>query len=212
MVDPYAIVRRLTGHELISPKDARLLTEAVDGLIGEIGSKDARIAELEAEVERLRRLVMAQSKAIHSPEAPSRTGAVKVLPRPDAVSMTCGTICLEYADYDLRDEAYDWLEKHASSSDDALGPAAPEDREAVTWTGLLEILAESSFVSESRAATLRAIAEHLRFARPAEQAVTDAMVEAVVQAVRPYTMRTLFIDEHRELVRAALKAAMEAGR
>lgn len=40
----------------------------------------------------------------------------------------------------------------------------------------------------------------------------EATVEAVVQAVRPYTMRTLFIDEHRELVRAALKAAMEARR
>lgn len=41
-----------------------------------IAAKDARIAELEAEVERLRRLVMAQSRAIHSPEALSRTGAV----------------------------------------------------------------------------------------------------------------------------------------
>lgn len=29
------------------------------------------------------------------------------LPRPDTVSMTCGTICLEYSDYDLRDLAYD---------------------------------------------------------------------------------------------------------
>lgn len=57
MVDPYAIVRRLTGYELISPKDARLLTEAVDGLIGEIGSKDARMKELEAENARLRALL-----------------------------------------------------------------------------------------------------------------------------------------------------------
>mgnify|MGYP001347466712 CR=1 FL=1 len=46
--------------------------------------------------------------------------------------------------------------------------------------------------------------------RPTERAVTEAMVEAVVQAVRPYTMQTLFIDEHRELVRDALKAAQEA--
>lgn len=44
-----------------------------------------------------------------------------------------------------------------------------------------------------------------RLTHPA--AVTEATVEAVVQAVRPYTMRTLFIDEHRELVRAALKRA-----
>lgn len=49
-------------------------------------------------------------------------------------------------------------------------------------------------------------------ARTAEQAVMEAMVEAAVQAVRQYTRETLFIDEHRELVRAALKAAMEAGR
>lgn len=48
------------------------------------------------------------------------------------------------------------------------------------------------------------------YTRPAEQAVTEAMVEAAVQAVRQYTRETLFIDEHRELVRAALKAAMEA--
>lgn len=85
MVDPYAIVRRLTGHELISPKDARLLTEAVDGLINEIGSKDARIAELEAEVERLTGELddahMVKREAIagwRDAEALSRTGAVKV--------------------------------------------------------------------------------------------------------------------------------------
>lgn len=48
------------------------------------------------------------------------------------------------------------------------------------------------------------------YAHPPAQAgaVTEAMVEAVVQAVRPYTMRTLFIDEHRELVRTALSAAL----
>lgn len=89
MVDPYAVVRRLTGHELISPKDARLLTEAVDGLIGEIGSKDARIAELEAEVERLtkeaesyRDIAARKSNQVADmihPKALSRTGAVKPL-------------------------------------------------------------------------------------------------------------------------------------
>ena len=42
------------------------------------------------------------------------------------------------------------------------------------------------------------------------QAVTEAQVEAVVQAVRKYTRETLFIDEHRDLVRAALTAAQEA--
>src|SRR5690606_15378385 len=88
MVDPYAIVRRLTGHELISPKDARLLVEAVDGLIGEIGSKDARIAELEAEVERLtkeaagyRDIAARKSSQVADmirAEALTRTGAVKV--------------------------------------------------------------------------------------------------------------------------------------
>lgn len=48
--------------------------------------------------------------------------------------------------------------------------------------------------------------------RPSEQAVTEEMVEAVVKAIRPYTRDTLFLDEHQILVRAALKAAMEAGR
>ena len=102
------------------------------------------------------------------------------------------------------------------------GPAAPEDREAVTWTGLLEILAESSFVSESRAATLRAIAEHLRFARPAEQAVTEAMVEAMVHSIaRQVAKRDGYVGhcdvrkvriDGEFIPRAALKAAMEAGR
>lgn len=49
-----------------------------------------------------------------------------------------------------------------------------------------------------------------RATSPVAEAVTEAMVEAAVQAVRQYTRETLFIDEHRELVRAALKAAMEA--
>ena len=43
-----------------------------------IAALEAQLAELEAENERLRTLVMAQSRAIHSPEALSRTGAVKV--------------------------------------------------------------------------------------------------------------------------------------
>lgn len=56
----------------------------------------------------------------------SCTGAVQVLPRPDAVSMTCGTICLEYEDRDRRDAAYDWLENHAYAPLSALEPAAPD--------------------------------------------------------------------------------------
>lgn len=38
----------------------------------------------------------------------------EALPRPDAVSMTCGTICLEYMDRDERDLAFDWLEAHGA--------------------------------------------------------------------------------------------------
>lgn len=57
---------------------------------------------------------------------------------------------------------------------------------------------------------LAVVKEYLTARRPTERAVTDEMVEAAVQAVRQYTHETLFIDEHRELVRAALKAVMEA--
>ena len=89
MVDPYAVVRRLTGHELISPKDAQLLTEAVDGLIDQIGSKDTRIADLAAENERLKQEIAAtQEKLIRANDeliqrnfkALSRTGAVSPSP------------------------------------------------------------------------------------------------------------------------------------
>jgi hypothetical protein len=41
---------------------------------------------------------------------------VEALPRPDGVSMTCGTICLEYIDRDERDLAYDWLEAHGAGA------------------------------------------------------------------------------------------------
>lgn len=44
------------------------------------------------------------------------------------------------------------------------------------------------------------------------KAVTEALVGTLVQATREYTRQTLSIDEHRELIRDALKAAMEAGR
>lgn len=42
---------------------------------------------------------------------------------------------------------------------------------------------------------------------PDASAIRGAQVEAVVQAVRPYTRETLLIDEHRDLVRAALAGA-----
>lgn len=57
MIDLNAIVRCFTGHELVSPNDARLLTEAVDDLIDQIRSKNARILELEAENRRLRNML-----------------------------------------------------------------------------------------------------------------------------------------------------------
>lgn len=47
---------------------------------------------------------------------------------------------------------------------------------------------------------------------PPEEVVTDEMVEAVVKAIQPYTRDTLFLDEHKILVRVALKSAMETGR
>lgn len=39
--------------------------------------------------------------------------------------------------------------------------------------------------------------------------VDDAMMERLVKATRNYTRETLFIDEHRELIRAALEAALD---
>lgn len=49
-----------------------------------------------------------------------------------------------------------------------------EATEPVAWTDLLDQLADSSFVSESRAATLRAIADHLRYrTTPPPSPVTD---------------------------------------
>lgn len=254
MVDPYAIVRRLTGHELISPKDARPLTEAVDGLIDEIGSKDARIAELEAENERLRRLVMAQSRAIHSPEALSRTGVVKVKAleweeitrarsnedpsrevvgweASEAVSASYYTVELTGGGASMTDPDYD--EKHYDDPDvakaaaqadferrilSALEPAAPEGQQEPVAYVDLRILGSIAMGRDAVDCTLyakphkAALADIPLYTRPSEQAVTEAMVEAAVQAVRQYTRDTLFIDEHRELVRTALKAAMEAGR
>lgn len=50
---------------------------------------------------------------------------VEALPRPDAVSMASGTICLEYVDRDERDLALDWLEAHGAG-------AAPAAATAVT--------------------------------------------------------------------------------
>lgn len=44
--------------------------------------------------------------------------------------------------------------------------------------------------------------------RPAEQAVTDEMIERLVQTTRKYTIETLFIEEHRDLIRAALTTAL----
>lgn len=94
---------------------------------------EARLAELAAENERLkhrsehyeklsgeRHLEIRRLKA----EAPASTGAVKALPRPDTVSMSGGAICLEYADYDLRDAAYDWLEAHGAGDELELHPRA----------------------------------------------------------------------------------------
>lgn len=235
MVDPYAIVRRLTGHELISPKDARLLTEAVDGLIGEIGSKDARIAELEAEVERLtkeaesyRDIAARKSNQvadmIHT-EALSRTGAVKVEgPRRCATEGCDQPATNEFIRGDVGSfYCGDCFGKVIEVCEARPAPESQQDDEPVAWQwrayegggavtdwhnwdwgdrrGWEAIAKRDPGKYEVRSRPL--------YAHPTERAVTEAMVEAVVQAVRPYTMHALFIDEHRELVRDALKAAQE---
>ncbi|MGB3833750.1 MAG: hypothetical protein WA975_18015 [Mesorhizobium sp.] len=56
---------------------------------------------------------------------PADERVVEALPRPDAVSMASGTICLEYVDRDERDLAFDWLEAHGAG-------AAPTAATAVT--------------------------------------------------------------------------------
>lgn len=51
-----------------------------------------------------------------APSPSPAPGAVEALPRPDAVSMASGTICLEYVDRDERDRAFDWLEAHGAGA------------------------------------------------------------------------------------------------
>lgn len=47
------------------------------------------------------------------------------------------------------------------------------------------------------------------YTHPPAPAVTEALVEAVIQATRKYTRETLFIAEHRDLIRAALQVSQE---
>lgn len=151
-----------------------------------------------------------------------RAGGVKVLRnveftlvlRDDAVSLWCGS------DEDAQ-RIYSAIEALTTE------PAAPEGQQTVA----VEDAAKLIYAEMDYAAALpgeqgegllpwgqdqhlmgRALKVATALTRHAEQAVTEAMVEAAVQAVRQYTRETLLIDEHRELVRAALKAAMEAGR
>lgn len=69
MADIYGFIRKMTGLDLVSPEDARALTDAVDGLIDEINeaaaalrARDDRIAELEEEC-RLSMAVIADERA-----------------------------------------------------------------------------------------------------------------------------------------------------
>lgn len=96
-------------------------------------------------------------------------------------------------------------------------PAAPEGRQEARSGDAQDIANRlRSFFSEPGDARRLALdaammIEYLNkpALRPSEQVVTEAMVDAVVKAIRPYTRDTLFLDEHQILVRAALKAAME---
>lgn len=131
-------------------------------------------------------------------EAISRTGAVKVDELAQEIRRVDGSHSLGAGA--LAEALMPFLS--------AFEPAAPEgQQEAVDkqwladWQGRHDVVMKASAFKELSAA----------LSRPSEQAVTDEMVEAAVQAVRQYTRETLFIDEHRELVRTALKAAMEAG-
>jgi len=71
---------------------------------------DDQAEELKA---RWRKIAKAASSALSQPH-PADERVVEALPRPDAVSMASGTICLEYVDRDERDLAFDWLEAHGA--------------------------------------------------------------------------------------------------
>lgn len=83
-----------------------------------------RISELAAENERLRRLVMAQSRAIHSPEALSRTGAVKV--KAWKAEAARDALIEEAKDFSERMTSQPWACELIDRLIAALEPAAPE--------------------------------------------------------------------------------------
>jgi len=64
MGDIYAFVRKMTNHELISARDAKALTDAVDGLIDENERLTRRSAMLEAELAALKARLAEKDKEI----------------------------------------------------------------------------------------------------------------------------------------------------
>lgn len=97
----------------------------------------------------------------------------------------------------------------------ALSPAPEAQQEPVAWTREEMLPLEHRFMFLEVAKEGSAVSCTPLFTRPAEQAVTEAMVEAGAKAI----VACRFEDESEpvtdydlELSRAALKAAMEAGR
>jgi hypothetical protein len=107
---------------------------------------------------------------------------------------------LLFAQSELAEAADKFWVIHCNHPGKAVGRAQGEDKEFCAT------------MSERMTAAHKKITAALSALTPAaEQGETDmvlddAAVERIVQAVRPYTHRTLFLDEHRSLVRSALAA------
>jgi hypothetical protein len=170
----------LTVADCADGYEARPLVYLSD--YAELEAENARYAEELAGAAAREEILKSEIDQLHA-EALPHTDAVKLLPRPDAVSMTCGTIHLEYEDRDRRDTAYDWLENHAYAPLSALEPAATEVRQEARRNDRIEGAVrglerlKSDFAMKGANATTieRAIQALRTLSRPAEQAVTSFM-------------------------------------
>lgn len=188
-----------------------------------IAALEAQLAEKEAENERLRKAVeeMEYSDgdasfwrhiAKQNAEALSRTGAVKVIdPRHFDILVEAMAEVKATSD-GLSDQPIADIVQGCIDEIAALEPAEPECATEECSNHATNEFIRGGVGSFYCGDCFVKVIEACETTRPAEQAVTEAMVEAVVKAIRPYTRDTLFLDEHQILVRAALKAAMEAGR
>ena len=169
-------------------------------------------------------LVYYEDYAALEAQLAARTGGS--FPKPDTVSMSEGAIHLDYEVDEARSAAYEWLEAYAYSP--ALSPAPEAQQEPVA---VLEF-ARNQPGNENEMPRVISCnwlpdGQYKGYTRPAEQAVTEALVERMcrtpfIEGFTPTTdewQRCETIQDQYDLMKrriregmAALKAAMEAGR